>query len=145
MRASESAFNGVRGEANVGQATTLDVLTSQQLLVNARISLVTAQHDRVVTSYNLLAAVGDLSPTVLGLQTPIYDPTVHYHQVRDSWLGLRELRMASSPARMALLGSPLAFVVSQSRAPPTPIDNPKSGISTSPKSASAKHHDYPKT
>ena len=89
VRASESAFNGIQGEARVGQATTLDVLISQQALVSARISLVTAQHDRVVTSYNLLAAVGDLSPDVLRLPTQIYDPTVHYHQVRDTWLGLR--------------------------------------------------------
>jgi outer membrane protein len=57
--------------------------------VNARVQLVTAQHDRVVASYNLLNAVGLLSPTVLGLNTPVYDPRVHYYQVRDTWFGLR--------------------------------------------------------
>lgn len=89
VRAAESALNGVRGEARAGAATTLDVLNAQQSLVNARVSLVSAQHDRVVVSYNLLAAVGLLSPTVLDLPVTIYDPTVHYHQVRDSWFGLR--------------------------------------------------------
>lgn len=89
VRASESALNGVRGEARVGQATTLDVLNAQQALVNARVGLVRAQHDRVVVSYSLLAAVGSLSPTVLGLPVQVYDPTVHYHQVRDSWFGVR--------------------------------------------------------
>ncbi|MDQ8730083.1 TolC family outer membrane protein [Bradyrhizobium sp. LHD-71] len=89
VTASETALNGVREEARVGQRTTLDVLNAQQALVNARVSLVTAQRDRVVASYSLLAAVGTLSPSVLGLATSVYDPTVHYHQVRDAWGGVR--------------------------------------------------------
>jgi outer membrane protein len=89
VRFSETALNGVREEARVGQRTTLDVLNAQQTLVNARVTLVTAQHDRVVASYNLLNAVGFLSPERLGLATPVYDPRIHYYQVRDSWLGLR--------------------------------------------------------
>jgi outer membrane protein len=89
VTASEVALNGVREEARVGQRTTLDVLNAQQALVNARVTLVTAQRDRVVASYNLLAAVGRLSPQVLGLGTQIYDPMVHYQQVRDAWGGVR--------------------------------------------------------
>ncbi|OKO73830.1 TolC family outer membrane protein [Bradyrhizobium sp. AS23.2] len=89
VTASEIALNGVREEAKAGQRTTLDVLNAQQALVNARVALVTAQHDRVVASYNVLAAVGRLSPQVLGLATTIYDPSVHYQQVRDSWAGVR--------------------------------------------------------
>ncbi|MCA1360697.1 TolC family outer membrane protein [Bradyrhizobium sp. IC3069] len=89
VTASEIALNGVREEAKAGQRTTLDVLNAQQALVNARVALVTAQHDRVVASYNVLAAVGRLSPQVLGLATTTYDPSVHYHQVRDSWAGVR--------------------------------------------------------
>jgi outer membrane protein len=89
VQASEIALNGVREEARVGQRTTLDVLNAQQTLVNARVSLVTAQRDRVVGSYTLLAAVGRLSPPVLGLHVPVYHPQVHYRQVRDSWAGVR--------------------------------------------------------
>lgn len=89
VTSSEVALNGVREEARVGQRTTLDVLNAQQALVNARVALVTAQHDRVVASYNVLAATGRLSPVVLGLKTPIYDPMVHYQQVRDNWVGVR--------------------------------------------------------
>ncbi len=89
VTASETALNGVREEARVGQRTTLDVLNAQQTLVNARVSLVTAQHDRVVASYSVLSAVGRLAPQVLKLNTTIYDPMVHYQQVRDSWAGLR--------------------------------------------------------
>jgi outer membrane protein len=89
VSASEIALNGVREEAKAGQRTTLDVLNAQQALVNARVALVTAQHDRVVASYAVLNAVGRLAPQVLGLKTNVYDPSVHYHQVRDSWAGVR--------------------------------------------------------
>ncbi len=89
VQAAEIALDGVRQEARVGQRTTLDVLNAQQELVNARVSLVTAQRDRVVASYTLLAAVGRLSPEVLGLHVPVYRPMVHYQQVRDAWAGTR--------------------------------------------------------
>jgi outer membrane protein len=89
VNSAEIALNGVREEARVGQRTTLDVLNAQQELVNARVSLVTAQHDRVVASYALLAAVGGLSVGGLGLKSSVYDPMTHYQQVRDSWAGVR--------------------------------------------------------
>src|ERR1700730_14121889 len=88
VTASEIALNGVREEAKAGQRTTLDVLNAQQALVNARVALVTAQHDRVVASYSVLNSVGRLSPQVLKLPTETYDPSVHYQQVRDSWIGV---------------------------------------------------------
>jgi outer membrane protein len=89
VKSAEAALNGVREEARLGQRTTLDVLNAQQELVSARISLVTAQRDRLVNSYSLLASVGRLSPQVLRLQVQTYDPAVHYHQVRDAWTGVR--------------------------------------------------------
>jgi outer membrane protein len=89
VTASEIALNGVREEAKAGQRTTLDVLNAQQALVNARVALVTAQHDRVVASYSVLTTVGRLSPQVMNLPTMTYDPSVHYQQVRDSWAGVR--------------------------------------------------------
>jgi len=89
VNSSEIALNGVREEARVGQRTTLDVLNAQQELVNARVALVTAQHDRVVASYSLLSSVGGLSVQGLGLKTTVYDPMTHYQQVRDRWGGLR--------------------------------------------------------
>jgi outer membrane protein len=89
VTAAEVALNGVREEARVGQRTTLDVLNAQQDLVNARVALVTAQRDRVVASYTVLGATGALSPQVLGLKIQVYDPVVHYQQVRDAWGGVR--------------------------------------------------------
>jgi outer membrane protein len=89
VTAAEIALNGVREEARVGQRTTLDVLNAQQELVNARVALVTAQRDRVVASYALLQAAGRLAVQILGLPVPIYDPVIHYHQIRDAWSGVR--------------------------------------------------------
>lgn len=87
--ASERALEGVRNEAQAGQRTTLDVLNAEQALVNARVSLIVAQHDRVVASYGLLSAVGRLSAQELRLPVSIYDPMAHYQQIRDAWFGLR--------------------------------------------------------
>jgi len=89
VASAEIALNGVREEARVGQRTTLDVLNAQQELVNARTASVTAQHDRVVASYSLLGAVGELNLPKLGINIPLYDPMVHYQQVRDAWIGVR--------------------------------------------------------
>jgi len=89
VNAAEIALNGVREEARVGQRTTLDVLNAQQELVNARVALVTAQRNRIVASYSLLFNVGRLNAAVLRLHVPTYDPIVHYEQVRDSWIGVR--------------------------------------------------------
>ncbi|MDR3419840.1 MAG: TolC family outer membrane protein [Xanthobacteraceae bacterium] len=89
VKAAEIALEGVREEARVGQRTTLDVLNAQQTLLNARVSLVSAQRDRVVASYATLAAVGELSADTLGLDVVRYDPTVHFNQVKDKWIGLR--------------------------------------------------------
>lgn len=89
VNASQIALSGVREEARVGQRTTLDVLNAQQELVNAQVTLVTAQRDRVVNSYTLLSSTGHLSPRVLRLNTPTYDSRIHYHQIRDAWTGVR--------------------------------------------------------
>jgi len=88
VRAAEIALTGVREEAKVGQRTTLDVLNAQLALLNARVNLVIAQHDRVVASYAALAAIGRLSTRELGLNVVDYDPAVHFEQVKDKWLGL---------------------------------------------------------
>jgi outer membrane protein len=89
VEAAEVALAGVREEAKVGQRTTLDVLNAQQTLLNARVQLVTAQHDQVVNSYTLLSSIGRLSIGTLGLAVAEYDPRVHFDQVKNKWIGLR--------------------------------------------------------
>ena len=82
VQAAETALAGVREEAKVGQRTTLDVLNAQQELVIARSTLVTAQRDRVVSSYAVLSAVGLLSAETLKLRAQIYEARKHYEQVK---------------------------------------------------------------
>ncbi|MDT2019680.1 TolC family outer membrane protein [Methylocella sp. CPCC 101449] len=87
VRAAEIALNGVREEAKVGQRTTIEVLNQQQALLQSRVNLISAQRDRVVNSYALLSAVGQLSARSLGLRVSSYDPGVHYDQVKGKWFG----------------------------------------------------------
>ena len=89
VSANEVALAGVREEAKVGQRTTLDVLNAQQALLNARVQLVSAEHDEVVNSYTLLSAIGRLNVPTLGLAVDEYDPRVHFDQVKSKWIGLR--------------------------------------------------------
>ena len=89
VKSAEIALDSIRQEAQVGQRTTFDILFAQQTLLNTRVRLVTAQRDRVVASYAVMAAVGRLSAANLNLSVTQYDPTVHFDQVKDKWIGLR--------------------------------------------------------
>jgi outer membrane protein len=89
VRAATVALAGVQKEAAGGQRTTVDVLNSQQDLIQAKARLIGAQRDRVIASYTLLSAIGRLDVKTLNLNTPDYLPEAHYHQVRDAWHGLR--------------------------------------------------------
>lgn len=88
VKAAEIALQGVREEAQVGQRTTLDVLNAQQALLSARVNLVISQRDRVVASYAALGSIGQLSAAQLGLGVTVYDPAVHFEQVKDKWIGV---------------------------------------------------------
>jgi TolC family type I secretion outer membrane protein len=87
VRSNEIALDGVRQEAAVGSRTTLDVLNAEQALLNARVGLVRAQRNAAVASFQVLNAIGKLTPVDLGLSATPYDPTINYNKVRDSWFG----------------------------------------------------------
>lgn len=89
LRAAKLALNGVIEERKVGQRTTLDVLDSQQTVLNARESLVQAQANATVASYTLLGYVGRLTVDWLGLGVTKYDANAHYQATKDRWFGLR--------------------------------------------------------
>ena len=89
VAAAQSAVDGVVEEARVGQRTTLDVLEAQENVNAARIRLIQSERDQLVSSYQLLSAIGRLTPDGLGLQVRRYEPEVHYNKTRDRWFGLR--------------------------------------------------------
>ena len=82
------ALRGVRDESAFGQRTTQDVLNAQQALLEARVNLVSAQHDKIIGTYSALAAIGRLSARDLQLDVTPYDPNRHYEQIKDKWFGV---------------------------------------------------------
>ena len=89
LRAAHLALNGIIEERNVGQRTTLDVLNTQQNVLNAQITLAGARRDAVVASYALLSAIGRLDAKRMKLKVTRYNPREHYNAVKDKWYGLR--------------------------------------------------------
>jgi TolC family type I secretion outer membrane protein len=88
VRASLVAVEGVRQQEQVGARTRLDVLNAEQQLLNARVALVTARRDELVASYGLLAAMGRLTATQLGLAVTLYNPAENYLAIRGSLFGI---------------------------------------------------------
>lgn len=87
IRAAEVALDGVRQEHLYGTRTVLDVLDAEQELFTARVNLVRAERNRVVSIYTLLASVGGLTLDNLGLQTTVYNPEEHYDDVDYQFIG----------------------------------------------------------
>jgi outer membrane protein len=87
IRADEIALEGVEQEARVGSRTVLDVLDAEQELLDAKVNLVRAQHDEIVASYQLAAALGRLTAQSLKLAVEVYDPTAYYNRTRERWWG----------------------------------------------------------
>jgi len=84
VRAAQVAFDGIREEATLGARTTLDVLQSEQELLDAQTSRVQARANQVIAAFGLLSAQGLLTAEHLGLAVEIYDPTLYYNLVKDA-------------------------------------------------------------
>ncbi|MGX1306563.1 outer membrane protein [Amorphus suaedae] len=87
--AQQLALQGVIEEQKVGQRTTLDVLDSQRDLVDAQVTLVQAERNKVVAAYSLLSTTGQLGVEMLDLRVARYQPDSHYKAVKDKWIGMR--------------------------------------------------------
>jgi outer membrane protein len=87
IKAAEIALEGVQREAAVGSRTVLDVLDAEQELLDAKISLVGANRDKVVASFQLKEAIGQLTAKNLELPVESYLPTKHYKEISSKWLG----------------------------------------------------------
>ena len=88
VKANQTALTGVREEYRVGQRTLLDVLNAEQELLNAQSNEVSARRDAIVQAYTLLQTVGRFTAQEFALGNEIYDPEVHYFEVRRKWFGL---------------------------------------------------------
>jgi len=88
VNATRTALAGVREEEKVGQRTLLDVLNAEQEALNAEVQLATTQRNLVVASYGVVSSIGRLNVANLGSVSDVYDPEVHYHDVRRKWWGV---------------------------------------------------------
>lgn len=82
VRAARVAFESIREEARLGARTTLDVLDTEQDLLDAQTNLVRALRDEQVAVYATLSAMGLLTVEHLGLAVERHDPDAYYQQVR---------------------------------------------------------------
>tara|TARA_B100000214_G_scaffold338724_1_gene284045 strand:- start:374 stop:1660 length:1287 start_codon:yes stop_codon:yes gene_type:complete len=78
IKASAIALEGVQREASVGSRTVLDVLDAEQELLDAKVSLVRAQRDKVVASFQLKEAIGELTAENLSLPVDLFNPEAYY-------------------------------------------------------------------
>ncbi len=88
VESNKVALQGVREEERVGQRTLLDVLNAEQEYLNSQVQLETTKRNLVVAAYTVLAAMGRLDAAWIGVAAYVYDPEVHYHEVRSKWFGL---------------------------------------------------------
>jgi outer membrane protein len=84
VKAAQTAFDGVRQEAEVGSRTTLDVLDAEQELLDARNDRLRAQGLRYVGVYQLLQTMGLLTVDHLQLGIPTYDPEAYFNAVQNA-------------------------------------------------------------
>lgn len=72
LEAAKTAREGVYSEREVGTRTVLDALDADQELLNAQVQLITAKRNLLLGKFQLLSAMGDLTPDVLPLK-PHFD------------------------------------------------------------------------
>lgn len=84
IKAFRVAYEGVREEAELGARTSLDVLNAEQDVFDAEAAKLSAESDRYVGLYSLLAATGQLSVRHLGLNVATYDPAAYYEAVKNA-------------------------------------------------------------
>jgi outer membrane protein len=88
VESNKVALQGVREEEKVGQRTLLDVLNAELEYLNSQVDLETTRRNLVVAAYSVLAAMGRLDAAWIGAAAYVYDPNVHYQEVRRKWIGL---------------------------------------------------------
>ncbi len=84
INAAQTAFDGVRQEAEVGARTTLDVLDAEQELLDARNAKLEAVAQRYIGVYLVLASMGLLTVDHLQLGIPTYDPEAYFNAVKNA-------------------------------------------------------------
>lgn len=88
IRASELALEGVKDEASAGTRTVLDVLDAEQELLDARVSMVKARRDWILSGFQMRSATGRLTAKAMGLPVEYYDPEDYSRKAKGRWFGV---------------------------------------------------------
>jgi outer membrane protein len=89
VRANDIALKGVEEENLVGARTVLDVLDAEQELFSSRVNLVRAEREEILASFQLKAAIGELTTEGLGLKVERYDAERNFRMTRNKLMGLQ--------------------------------------------------------
>lgn len=89
--AAKLALEGVKVEQKYGSRTTLDLLDAEQEYLDAQVAHISAETDRIIASYSLLAALGGLTAEELELKAPVYNPVANF-QKRFHAIPFKELK-----------------------------------------------------
>jgi outer membrane protein len=84
VEAATIAYEGVREEARLGARTTLDVLDTEQDLLDAKAARINAETQLQVATYSLLSSMGLLTAEHLKLGVPTYDPEAYFNAVKSA-------------------------------------------------------------
>ncbi len=88
VESNKVALQGVREEEKVGQRTLLDVLNAELEYLNSQVNMETDRRNLVVAAYSVISALGRLDAAWIGAAAYVYDPVVHYKEVRRKWIGV---------------------------------------------------------
>jgi outer membrane protein len=88
VESNKVALQGVREEEKVGQRTLLDVLNAELEYLNSQVNLETDRANQVIAAYAVISAMGRLDVAWVGAAAYVYDPVVHYKEVRRQWIGV---------------------------------------------------------
>jgi len=84
IEAAEVAFNGVKQEASLGARTTLDVLNTEQELLDAKSQLINAIYNEYLAGFEVLSASGLLTVEHLNLPVVRYKPEEYYQSINNN-------------------------------------------------------------
>lgn len=79
--AATIAFRGMRIEYRAGQRSTLDVLIAEEVLRDAELARLSAQHDAYLSEALVLRYAGRLDASDIVEALPRYDPAEHFRQI----------------------------------------------------------------
>jgi outer membrane protein len=97
VQAGELALQGVIQERDVGQKTTLDVLNQEATLETSKEALISANANKVIAAFTLIAQEGRLTAADLRLGTPTKSARAYIEEVEDTWEEVRSFAPMPRP------------------------------------------------